>query len=449
MIETVNPAQDSRRRFVVNLVFFIYILMLVEGPLRKWFIPGLATPIYFIRDPFVIFLYAYCLQRRLMLTSDWAKTWMIFAAFASAIGAFPFLIQGIDPRAWFLGVRTYWLYMPLAFVVGSTFEKNDFLRFIRLNVLLSIPYAALVIAQYNSSPTAWINGGIGGDEGVVLVAYNIIRPSGLFTYTGQNVNFSACLIALFMSFLLLKSRGRKSSIILVAAAPAVASLAVLSGSRSIYFMVAASLLAAMTGTAMAKPTVSGAKTNVLLLGCVALAALLFVHVFADAYQAMQARMQHAERVEGGMHNRIMFGFLEVFWQISKVPALGHGIGLGAPAITRFLDHPNFGLGESEITRNVNELGLVNGFIFFALRFAFAYYLIRTSVKAARAGQPEFLPLAGLAGLAISQGPITVSSLSGFPFWLLSGLVLASRRIVASEAPHLRQQRAAAALQNRS
>ena len=37
--------REAQRRFAVKWVFFIFILSLIEGPLRKWFLPGLAGPL--------------------------------------------------------------------------------------------------------------------------------------------------------------------------------------------------------------------------------------------------------------------------------------------------------------------------------------------------------------------------------------------------------------------
>ena len=64
-------------------------------------------------------------------------------------------------------------------------------------------------------------------------------------------------------------------------------------------------------------------------------------------------------------------------------------------------------------------------IFVLLRFAFAAYLVSISLRAAHAAHPEFLPLAGFAALGMAYASITTSTLSGFQYWWVTGLVLAS------------------------
>jgi hypothetical protein len=429
-----TSAVEAKRRLAVNLVFLIYILMLVEGPLRKWFAPGLATPIYFLRDPVVIFLYAYCLHGRLIVFDGWARTWLTFAAIVSLIGIIPYMLESVDGRAWILGVRTYWLYMPLAFVIASTFDRADLLRFLRWNLVLAIPYAVLIIAQYRAPPSAWINSGIGGDEGVVMLTDDMVRTNGLFTYTGQNTNFSAALTAFFIAYLVAQKESKKAKLLCVMAVGAVAAIAVLSGSRAIYFLVAASVVVTLVGLNVMKNRLAGIRATLLIACSVGLAALLFVHVFSDAYKAMEDRLEHTKGFEGPIQYRAVAGFLAFLWPLESAPLLGHGIGLGAPSISRFLNRPELELGEADLQRNVNELGVVFGLLFVVLRFLFAAYLVIVSLRAARAGYPEFLPLAGFAALGISGAAITNSTLNGFPYWLGAGLILASTRIINALPP---------------
>jgi hypothetical protein len=422
-------AIEAKRRIAVKIVFLIYILMLVEGPLRKWFVPELATPVYFLRDPVVLFLYAYCLHARLITFDIWARLWFIFAALTSLIGIIPFMLGSVDVRAWALGVRTYWLYMPLAFVIASTFRCGDLLRFFRLNILLAIPYAALIIAQYQSPLSAWINAGIGGDESVVTYAPDMVRPYGLFTYTGQNVNFSATVVAIFLSYILIRNPQEKSRLLWLTSAGAIGCLPILSGSRAIYFLIGASLFVTLAGLNLMKDKISGVRATLIVACCVALAAFMFVYAFPDAYEGMQNRLERAERSEGPIQNRAISEFFSFLWPLETAPVLGHGIGIGAPAVGRFLGRPPQEFGESDMMRNVNELGPVFGLMFVALRYGFGIYLVVISLRAARVGHPEFLPLGGLASLGITRTLITNSTLNGFPYWLVAGLVLAAVPVI--------------------
>jgi len=171
---------EARRRFAVRLILLIYILSLVEGPLRKWFLPELATPVYFVRDPFVLLLYAYCLQHRLFAWGVLGRVWVVFALATSVLALVPFAAYGINLLAWPLGIRTYWLWMPLAFAVAGTFRRDDVERLLRWNVLLAVPYALLVANQYGADADAWINRGVAGDEEAAVRPVHLYRPQRAF-----------------------------------------------------------------------------------------------------------------------------------------------------------------------------------------------------------------------------------------------------------------------------
>jgi hypothetical protein len=442
--------REARRQFAVRLVMFIYILMLIEGPLRKWIAPGLSAPLYFLRDPFVIFLYAYCLHARLLVMQGWARIWLVFAFITALIGAVPYMIDSVTPFAWVFGTRAYWLYMPLAFVVASTFQPADLSRFIRLNLWLAIPYALLVIAQYRSPPFAWINLGISGDEtSVVMLDRYLVRPNGLFTYTGQNTTFTALLFALFVFFLFEARRTRLDALLLILSGPAIASLAVLSGARATFFIIGLIVLVTVFGSLLFAKTGRVMRGSLLVIGSVILAGVLFTTVYQDMFIGMQERFERATRSEGSFENRALSGILSFLYPIETAPLEGYGIGRGTPGVVRFLGNPSLPYGEADLHRNVNELGLILGMTFVLLRWAFALFLILVAVRAARIGRPEYFPLAAFAAQGIAQGSITHSTLSGFPYWLGAGFTLVAMPAIrsaqaASAAPTLPLARAPSA-----
>lgn len=419
------PAAEARRRFAVRLVFLIYGLSLVEGPLRKWFLPELATPLYFLRDPFVYGLYAYCLHHRLFAWGTLGRIWLVFALAASLIGLLPFALQGLDVRGWILGVRTYWLYMPLAFAVAGTFRRDDIIRFLRFNLLLAVPYAALIATQYGAGRDAWINRGVAGDtEMVVGVSDGIVRPFGLFTYTGPNVDFTAAMIGFFLAYYLSGDRSRWRTLLLWGGAVAVASMAVLTGSRSIYFLASAILLTTLVGSTVADPSARTMARNLGIFAFVALGAVLLIYAYGDMLAAMQDRFARAAASEGSIWTRAFGGvaaFVEPLW---TAPFFGGGIGTGTPAISRFLGLPPLLHGEGELARVVNELGPILGLAFVALRFGTAITLGVWSMTVARSRISSALPLAGYAMIPIAIGQITHSPINGFMPWLTVGLVRA-------------------------
>lgn len=416
-------SHERRRVFCVRLVYVVFFLMLVEGPLRKWFAPGLALPIYFMRDPFVLILYGYALRYGFLGRSGLEQLWFGFAFLATIVGGIGYLLDGIVFQAWLIGARNYWLYLPMAFVVMNTFKKPDVLRFLRISLILAIPYAMLVILQYRSPAEAWINKGIEEDSIAVGVAFGVIRPFGLFTYTGQNVTFTAFLFASLLAVMFAKS-ANINRLLLFASLPAVGALSVLTGSRGIYFMLAAIILAAVSGL-IASGRIQRSFSRLLGIGAaVGVALALLSTQFTDMSDAMEDRFQRAAQNEGGLFDRAIGGVFGFAKPIGESPVFGYGIGRGAPVTTRFTGERALIYGEGDLERNVNELGPFVGIALVALRFHLAVLLALKALAAARRNEMLALPLAGFAMISIVTGQITNSPLNGYLPWLVVGLVFA-------------------------
>jgi len=415
--------REAQRRFDVRAVFFIFILSLIEGPLRKWFLPGLAGPLTLLRDPFVIALYGYCLTTGMMRTRGLAGIWLSFAFFTSAFGLFQYTAAGLPAWGWALGVRTYWLYMPLAFVVAKTFRHEDIHRFLKMCLWIAIPYAFLVAAQYDAPPNAFLNLGVGGDEeGAVGLGRSIVRPFGLFTYTAPNVQFTAFMIAVFVAFYVGGVPMRRRGLFLLASGAAVGAMSVLTGSRSIYFLAALILGLTLLGMFAARPTWTNVRRSLGILGFALLAAALFVFAFPDMLEAMGDRFDRAARSEGSIWNRAFSGLILWIDPLFTAPVFGMGIGAGAPGVAGLLGLPSLIYGESDLQRNINELGLLLGSAMLALRFGLAAWMVLIAFRLARRGEVLALPLAGFAFFPFLMGQITHSPLIAFSVWLAAGII---------------------------
>ena len=425
--------REARRRFVVKAVFFIFILSLIEGPLRKWFLPGLATPLTILRDPFVIALYAYCLAHGLMLRRGIAKLWLGFAVLTSIVGFAQYAAQGLPAYGWMLGVRTYWLYMPLAFVVAKTFTQEDIHRFLRLCLWIAIPYAFLVAAQYNAPPYAFINLGVGADEGgAVGVGDGILRPFGLFTYTGPNVQFTAFMIAVFVAFYVGDVPMRRRGLFLLASGAAVGTMSVLTGSRLIYFLAAGIVTITLFGMTAARPTGPTLRRAVGVIGFTILALALFVFAFPDMLQAMADRFERAAQREGGIWNRIYYSGFTWLDALLDASYFGYAIGAGAPGVARMLDLPALFLGEADTQRNVRELGILLGAAFLLLRWGTTAWMLILAFRLAMRKVVSALPLAGYVTVPLTLGQITHSPINAFLPWLSLGLIMALRNNLRQE-----------------
>ncbi|TCP39298.1 hypothetical protein [Rhodovulum marinum] len=425
--------REANRRLVVRATFLLFFVFLIEGSLRKWFLPGLSGVLTLLRDPLALALYAYALANGFFWKRGVAKLWLFFAVLTSTIGLLQYLLNGLGVAGWLLGVRTYWLYMPLALVIAATYQREDISRFLRIVLIVAIPYAILVAMQYSAPPVAVINWGVAGDnEGAVGLGDGLVRPFGLFTYTAPNVLYTAFSLAAFIAYYLAASLGKKQTLFLVAVAVAVGTMLVLTGSRTIYFLAAAIFGLASVGILGARPTVRAFRRMFGILLFIGLAGVLFVWVFSDMFAAMQDRFERASNAEGGLWNRIYYNSFSFLGSENESELLGYGIGAGAPGVTSFFGLRPLFLGESDTRRNINELGLFIGPLFLLLRFATAGWIAWLSVRLAARREYAALPIAGLVAVSFAFGQLTSSTTEAYMLWLAFGLVVALRHSLIRE-----------------
>jgi hypothetical protein len=58
--KVVSQAVATDYAFIKKLIWAYFLLLLFEGALRKWFLPGLSQGLLIIRDPIVIWIYYLC-----------------------------------------------------------------------------------------------------------------------------------------------------------------------------------------------------------------------------------------------------------------------------------------------------------------------------------------------------------------------------------------------------
>lgn len=419
---------EKKREFAVRFVFFLYFLFLITGSLRKWFLPELAAPLTLLSDPFVLALYAYCLLNRLIMYHSIASIWLKFAVFSSIFGLLQYMARGYPIEGWMLGIRAYWLYTPLAFIVAATFQPQDVMRFFKFNLWIAPPYAILMSFQYRSSPYDFINWGVGAEQdSAVGVALNILRPFGLFTYTGPNVLFSAAMTAMLVAVYLAGSREHPNKIIFLIMTLAVGTIDVLTGSRIIYFFAALILGLTILGLMYNRFNTNTFIRVIFILGFVVLSGFILTRFFPDMFLALQLRIDLASQIEGSIWNRALSSF-SILNAMESAPVFGYGIGAGASGVASFLGLQSLIFGESDLERNINELGLIFGSILVILRWFTSFWVLKRALTLSRKRLFIPLPLAGFVILSFTVGQITFSSLLSFFPWLFFGIILACRNV---------------------
>lgn len=444
--------QEAARRLIVRLVFVVFLLLLFEGALRKWLLPGWQRPLYFSSDPFVAIIYVCALLNGLILRS---RMLVVLGLFAVPVSVLHLLLAvfGIGyPIAWALGLHHYFFYIPLAFIIACCFRFEDLAALIRLNLALALPISVLACLQYLSPPSALVNRALAADlDTATYVAHGIVRPYGTFAYTSGHVLYVAVSIAMLAAAWLMRRQMRLPLWLLLPASAAIMVMALTTGSRSTWFLLA------HTGLCLGAVALSGRRRRhdlralgfgmLMALG----ATLLYASVLAPAYRAMLVRQETAVRQEGSTIARALSIATHAFEIMDRAPIAGAGLGSGIlGAVAARAGERHFALAEGEWDRIVLELGPVLGLLWIGLRIALVTWLLGRALVANHArGSPAGLLLFGVVGPHLLVGQITMSAEGAMFAWLFVGLLLAATNswaepaVEPSHRPAARSQPAAA------
>lgn len=424
----------ARLKQIRQLLWVYFWLLIFEGALRKWLLPGLSTPLLLVRDP--VALLALIWGWPLLQQRPW-RGWLQPLLWIGPIALLLAITTGHRdiPTALF-GARILLLQLPLIFLFPAVFNRADVIRVAWLMLWLCIPMALLIATQSTLPQTHILNVGPGGTGTAVFDGIGErFRPPGTFTFiTGVASFFTLAAASLFVVLYAapIRQRGRLfclvAGIALVVAIPVSISRSLLAG----YLVVATSTVAALT--------LSRTPIVRLVSGLVALALAVGVATSVPAFQnstdAFVARWEAASTVdreqEGDVgvaidqfQNRILPGFIGPLNRLNTIPITGYGIGIGTNfGAQRLTGGSRFLVGEGAWEVSLAELGVILGLAFLAWRTALAIWILRMALRVARQGNRLPLILAGASCLDVFGGQI--SQPTGLGFVVLSaGLTLAA------------------------
>ena len=412
-----------------RLIWLYFWLLIFEGALRKWFLPGLSNPLLLIRDPVVILIYIAA-----AMAGVFPRNGLI--AFTAILGVISFLVSEVFGSGNLLvslyGFRSTFLHLPLIFVIQSAFDRKDVLRMIKWILIVSIPMFFLVLLQFRSSPDAWINNGAGGGVGAQLtVGFGKIRPPGTFSFTAGLVSFLAAAAAIAVG-----AQMRKDLIptrLGIVALVAVAGTVLVSGSRTALGSV--TLIMVGVGFVCAqKPQLAGKGIRVIF----ALGAAYFIlgsfSEFRTGLEVHQTRIATGGGLREGIFLRTLSGYLEPFGAAARAEFFGVGLGMGTNGASGFMTgEVTFRLGEGDWERTILEMGPILGFLHIGLRIAIVIFLARQAFESLQRDNPLPLLLFAAAGSELLNGLFGVPSLLGLAVFK-GALCLAATNLDAVTAP---------------
>ena len=446
-------ARERVRRRLVTLVLLLVLVSVLEGAVRKWVAPQLGAYVFFARDPLLLLAYAIAWRH-----GWWPRrsAWLGLFAVFGLVGVLWLVLQaatgGHSDLRLVLGVygwRAYFLYPPLALLIGAVMRRDDVVRVGRWLLWLSIPVAVLVLLQFFSPPGAPINVGIAEDRELqfhgLAITGERTRPMGPFASGAGQTQFAAVVCLFVLAFFVSPRRLAQPALPLLLLGAAAAGTCVgLGGSRGLVVLCALLLLAAVAVAVVGRGGAVKARALLWPLLLTAAAVAAYPVVFPEGAEAFAQRWAHAQAVEGqtyqslGIVGRALWGIVDFVRVIDQVPLLGSGLGFGGNAAWTLgarIDGQPPPYGENEFARHMIDLGPLFGLAYMAMRLALLAWLARRAFAATRrAGDP--LPLLLLAYVAVQllTGQVTGQGTINFYCWLCAGLLIA-----VTHAPPVRRR----------
>lgn len=405
-------------------IWIYFLLLIFEGALRKWFLPYLAGPLLIIRDPIACWILFTAFRHGYLLKNQYVS-WMVVIGVVGLYTAY-FLGHGNLFVALY-GMRIFVLHFPLIFVIAKIFDKEDVLKLARVTLMISIPMTLLIIMQFYSPQTAWINKSVGGEAGGGFSgAMNFYRPPGTFSFTNGNTlfySFCSCLVIYFWF-----NPKEISRWVLILASVGLLLSIPFSISRSLLFQVVISLLFSFCSV-LFKPKYAFGIVLMLFGVTVLFVLLSYTPYFTTATAAFTSRFETANEQEGGLNgvflDRFLGGMIEAIALSAQQPFFGFGIGMGTNVGSMLLGGGRgFLISEGEWGRLIGELGPVLGLTVVVLRLKLAFELLFTSLRNMFAGNILPWMLASFGFLAIAQHGWAQPTSLGFSI-IITGLILAS------------------------
>ncbi|NTS39530.1 hypothetical protein HRG84_01315 [Flavisolibacter sp. BT320] len=407
-------------------IWLYFLLLIFEGALRKWFLPGLSTALLIVRDPVAAWIIFMALKRGLLNFNFFAFAMILVCA----VSFFTTLLLGHGnlPVAVF-GARIFILQFPLLFVIGRIFDREDVLKIGKF-LLYLLPFMTILIAmQFYSPQSAWVNRGVGGDtEGAGFSgALGYFRPPGTFSFTNGLAQFYG-FVAPFIFYFWLK-RSNINKLLLIIATVALLAAIPLSISRTMLFSIAVVLLFTMIAS-LYQPRYLRGMIMTGICGMIALAFLSMTPFFQTATEAFTERFTSANETEGGLEgvlgDRYLGGMLGALaYNPVSNSFFGQGLGMGTNVGAMLMKgRMAFLISEGEWGRLIGEMGPLLGVLTILIRLALSATLTLKAFRRLSSG--DILPwlLVSFALLNIPQGQWSQPTNLGFTV-LSAGLVLAS------------------------
>lgn len=404
----ININTDRSVSDKIRLCFWLYLLLLIlEGAMRKWFLPQLTNLFLVVREPIV--LYVLFLSFKYNICRDKILKVLFVFSFVSFLLTLLFGHHNILVALY--GVRISLLHLPSIFIFAKVISREDIHLIGKAILYISVLMFVIIIVQYFSPQTSWINVGTGGQGTASFGAIKgYMRPSGTFSFTSGLVEFEL-LVGLFLFYYLYNnnninnkykiSKSKISLFIIVYFFSVVLCL-----SRTIIFEVLLMFMVMVAYMVISRERISKI-IYISLIVILSLYFLSYIETFNLAFKNVFIRFESASKfegdvIEGSLGNRYLGSFYRAFFDTQNfsgkdIPFFGFGLGITTRVGETILGIRDVGrsfvFAEEEWSRIICEIGLFQGIVFLlGLRLVYPIYLVVKAFKYIKKRKDVFLYL---------------------------------------------------------
>ena len=415
-------------------IWLYFFLLIFEGALRKWVLPGLSDILLIVRDPVAIYILFKAFKYNLFQRNPYVVGMTVVSVisfFTAFFGGHGNLIVAT------YGLRIMLLHFPLIFVIGKVFARADIIRLGKFILWLALPMVILISVQFYSPQSVWVNRGLAGSlEGAGFSGANgFFRPPGTFSFTLGNSLFWGLVTAYLLYFWLHSIRIKK--LLLISVTASLVGAMSFSISRTLFFEIILTVAFALVATNR-KPTYFWRM--IIAITGVALVMLILSQftVFNVGLDAFSARFDQAGDSEGGLKgtlgDRFLGGMITAVSGSDNLPFWGQGLGMGTNAGARILTgNTTFLISEGEWGRIVGETGLLLGLSAILIRVFLSFNLFRRAYYKVLLGDALPWMLLSFGFLNLLQGQWAQPTSLGFSV-ITGGLIMAALKRTRKVAP---------------
>lgn len=346
----------------------VFLIIVLEGAVRKWVSSAATLPLLMARDLLAIYVIAYALRTG-ALRRQKGVTLVLFMWSCLVVGwGLLQLTAGVSsPTVLLIGVRFWLLYIWFGVAAAATMNEADYRAAMRVAAWTLLLMAPLVVLQHFAPPGARINSQVDSDEAdIFLVIADVVRTTGTFSFTAGFTTYLALMAPLVFAVAGARKRPGRQTLFAAALFAAFVVSSVVSGSRAAVILsglMVAGYFAGRLGLARGKAKVGaavGVIAGVLLLG-------VLLYAFSGAIAVTEQRFQEAAEVES-FWGRVLTIFIGQPVAFENFSWIGYGIGLGSNLANyvRTGSTGAFALAEVETSRILLEGGLI-GYVFTAFK----------------------------------------------------------------------------------